>query len=126
MKVEEIQKFIKEIELFKDLSDEEITLIANQAEVCKIKKGEKLFEENAPRTHLYMIADGEIELVKSTTFGSEKILTVFGKYDFLGEGALMDDYPHPTSARAALDSTIILLHCETLYTLMQSQAQAVV
>jgi aspartate ammonia-lyase len=126
MKVEEIQKFIKEIELFKDLSDEEITLIANQAEVRKIKKGEKLFEENAPRTHLYMIADGEIELVKSTTFGSEKILTVFGKYDFLGEGALMDDYPHSTSARAALDSTIIQLHREKLNNLMQSQAQAVV
>ncbi len=126
MKVGEIQKFIKEIELFKDLSEEEISLIANQAEVRNIKKGEKLFEENIPRTHLYIIADGEIELVKNTTFGNEKILTVFSKYDFLGEGALMDDYPHSTSARASKDSKIIQLHREKLNELMQSQAQAVI
>lgn len=126
MKEELIQSFIKEIELFKDLTEDEIALIASQAEVRNLKKGELLFEENIPRTHLYMIAEGEIELYKKTHFNKEKTLTIFGKYDFLGEGALMDDYPHSTSARAARDSKIIQLHREKINELMQSQAQLVV
>lgn len=126
MKDDQIQSFIKEIELFKDLTDEEIALIASQAEIRNLKKGELLFEENIPRTHLYMIAEGEIELIKKTEFGQEKILTIFNKYDFLGEGALMDDYPHSTSARATRDTKIIQLHREKLNELMQSQAQLVV
>lgn len=126
MKTEQIEAFIKEIELFKDLDKEEISLVAANAGIKQIKKGEFLFEENTQRKHLFMITEGEIELVKATTFGKEKVLTVFGKFDFLGEGSLMDDYPHSTSARATKDSTLITLHRDTLNKLMESKSQMVV
>lgn len=126
MKIEVIESFLKEIELFKDLSDEEINLVASNASTKTIYKGDFVFEENTPRKHLFMIFDGKVELFKPTNFGQEKTLTVFGKYDFLGEGALMDDYPHSTSARAMEDSVLITFHRDTLNKLMESQSPLVV
>ena len=125
MKIEIIEEFLKEIELFRDLDAQEIRLVAENAGVKNIKKGEFLFEENTPRKHVFMIFDGEVELFKSTVYGRDKTLTVFGKYDFLGEGALMDDYPHSTSSRATMDTQLVTFHRDTLGKLMQSQSQMV-
>jgi len=101
-----INDFIREIELFKDLDDEERNLVAGVAVETGFDAGALIFEENSPRKRLFIIYKGEIELFKKTAFGGEKRLSIFSKYDFLGEGALMDDYPHSTSARAMINSTI--------------------
>ncbi len=126
MKVEHIEAFLKEIELFKDLNDDELKLVAANAGRKTIKANEILFEENTPRKHLFMIIDGELELFKATAFGKERVLTSFGKFDFLGEGALMDDYPHSTSARARKNTELVTFHRETLTKLMESNPQMVV
>nr|MBN2276587.1 aspartate ammonia-lyase [candidate division Zixibacteria bacterium] len=102
-----VNDFIKEIELFKDLDDNERGLVSMAAEELFFESGALIFEENTPRKRLFIIYTGEIELFKKTPFGEEKRLSIFSKYDFLGEGALMDDYPHSTSARAMIKSTVL-------------------
>lgn len=109
MEIGVINEFIKEIELFKDLSDDECKVLAENIEVKRYKKDSIIFSENNPRKYSFLIYDGEVELFKRTPFGEEKRLAFFGKYDFLGEGAFMDDYPHSTSARALLDSTLLTI-----------------
>jgi len=101
-----IKEFIARVELFKDLGDDELDLIITSIEIKEFKSGTLLFEENSPRRFLYIIHSGEIELFKKTPYGEEKRLALFSKYDFLGEGALMDDYPHSTSARTLLQTTV--------------------
>jgi len=98
--------FIKKIELFKSFSEEELDLVMQVIEGDFLEAGSYLFKENTHRKNLFIIYEGEIELFKSTPFGEEKRLSLFGKYDFLGEGALMDDYPHSTSARALVDTQV--------------------
>ena len=61
--------FLKDIELFKDLNDEELKLLADNLEEIKLQPNSLLFSENSPRKYLYIIFDGEIELYKTTTFG---------------------------------------------------------
>ncbi|MEW6411318.1 MAG: aspartate ammonia-lyase [Candidatus Zixiibacteriota bacterium] len=107
MKTSVINEFIGGIELFKDLSPDQRELVAQNAEVLELEPNQFLFQENSPRKRLYMIYSGEVELFKKTAFGEEKRLSFFGKYDFLGEGALMDDYPHSTSARTLLKTTLV-------------------
>ncbi len=65
-----------------------------------------------------MIFEGEVELFQRTPFGQEKRLAFFSKYDFLGEGSLIDDSPHSTSARALLDTKVISIKCAQLKDLM--------
>ncbi len=113
-----IQTFLKRIELFKDLNDEQIHVVIDKISIVNFLASEMVFTENNARENLSIIFEGEVELFKSTPYGGEKRLSIFGKYDFLGEGALMDDSPHSTSARATTNTTILRLSREKFKELM--------
>jgi len=101
--------FLGRIELFNSLDSDELTLLAKHTTVRELEPDTLLFEENSPRRHVWIIYQGEVELFKKTPYGEEKRLTFFGKFDFLGESGLMDDYPHSTSARTLLKTTALLI-----------------
>jgi len=105
-----IKEFIKKIELFKGLSIDELQILSDNITMHVYDAGEFLFSENNPRKNIFIIEDGEVELFKKTVFGEEKQLCFFNKYDFLGEGSLMDDSPHSTSARAVLKTTALVIN----------------
>ena len=107
-----IREFLKRIELFKGLTETQLDTISEKIEVEKHKTGTMIFNQNNIRQNLYIIVEGEVELFMLTPYGSEKRLSIFGKYDFLGEGALMDDSPHSTSARITSETTTLALSRE--------------
>jgi aspartate ammonia-lyase len=72
---------------------------------------------------LYLIYEGEIELFKRTAFGEERRLAFFQKLDFLGEGALLDDYPHSTSARILVKTTTLAISRERFQHLFTEQPE---
>lgn len=109
MRTENIIDFLKEIELFNDLKEEQLALLAEGIIQKDLKTNENLFVENYPRTDLYLIYNGKIELYKKDSFGKEQSLRLFGDYDFLAEGALMNDDNHSTSARAVQDTEVLCL-----------------
>lgn len=112
MTASDINQFLGNIELFSDLTPEELELISAGVETSVLEPGQYLFQENSPRKRLYMIYAGEVELFKKSPHGEEKRLAIFSKYDFLGEGALMDQYPHSTSARTLLKTTLLTVSRE--------------
>ncbi len=97
------------IELFTNLEPDHLKRITSHLEERSLAADELLFRENAPRQNLFIIVHGEIELLQHAVYGGEKRLTVFSDGDFIGEGALMDDYPHATSARAISESKLLVL-----------------
>ncbi len=105
--------FLKEIELFSGLKENEFEFVASAFEEKQYAKNSLLFVENNIRKNLFIIVDGEVELFKKTPFGEEKRLFIFNKLDFLGEGALIDDSPHSTTARATLNTTVLQLSRES-------------
>jgi len=105
----QIIEFVKKIELFKELTDEELHLVASGLQEKVYEKDELLFREHNPRKDVYLIYDGEVELFKKTSYGEENRLSFFSKHDFLAEGSLIDDSPHSTSARALLKTKIFLI-----------------
>ncbi|UCE23191.1 MAG: aspartate ammonia-lyase [Candidatus Zixiibacteriota bacterium] len=123
MKPADISQFLARIELFNDLAPDERELIAGSAEIVQLDPGQFLFQENSPRKKLWMIHSGEVELFKKSPLGEEKRLTLFSKYDFLGEGALMDQYPHSTSARALLKTTLVTISRDRFHELCQEKPE---
>jgi aspartate ammonia-lyase len=115
--------FIEKIELFKMLTEDELLTVAGYMEERHYKAGEYIFREFGQRSKLFMIYEGEVELYKSTPFEGKKRLTIFNKYDFLNEGALMDDSPQSTSARALVDSKFIILTRENLNRLSENRPE---
>jgi len=113
-----IKSFLKRIELFKGLDDNQLQTVADKISVLNFQINGMVFSENNTRENLSIIYEGEVELFKTTPYGGEKRLSIFGKYDFLGEGALMDDSPHSTSARATVNSVIFRLSRDKFKELM--------
>lgn len=103
------EAFLKEIELFKDLDSKELVLFAEYLEKKVYKKDTILFQQNSPRTSLYLIMSGSVELFLLTPFEQEKRIGFFTKNDFMGEGALLDEYPHSTSGRVLEESVIYII-----------------
>ena len=116
-----IKELLKHIQLFKELNDLQLQAICEKIKVENFSATSMVFKENNIRQKLFLIYDGEVELFKRTPYGGEKRLSVFSKYDFLGEGALMDDSPHSTSARATVDSVILTLSRDSFKELMKEQ-----
>ncbi len=116
-----INEFLSHIELFRDFDSKEREAFVAVIESVDLEPETVLFEENEPRHNLYIVYKGEIELYKRTSFGDTKRLLLFRQADFLGEGALMDDYPHATSARAVADTTLFAISRARFMTLCQTQ-----
>ena len=121
-----ISEFLKGIELFEDLDEGERALLVAKTRVESYPAGALLFEQNQPRERLFMIFDGTVELIKKSPLGEEKRLAFFGKFDFLGEGALMDEYPHATSARTVGGAVVLTVSREAIRELMRADADLVV
>ena len=109
MNAAQINTFLKKVELFGDLNDQECEVLSKNFELKIYPQNALLYVENNPRKNLYIIYDGEVELFKKTPFGEEKRLSIFTKLDFFGEGAFIDDTPHSTSARATINTNILQL-----------------
>ncbi len=108
----EVKGFLKEIELFRELDEAEYDVLYKAVSEKVIPEGSLLFRENAPRTNIFIIYSGEVELFKTTPFGLEKRLTYFSRGDFLGEGSWGSRSPHSTSARALTETRVLIIEKE--------------
>lgn len=114
MNSEPLNTFLKNVELFRGLNDESLSIIAADLGKKDYEAGSMLFSENNPREEIIMIEKGMVLLFKKTPFGEEKTISYFGIYDFLGEGAIIDDTPHYTSARAMENTQAYIIQKEKI------------
>lgn len=126
MEKDTILKFLREVKLFDQLDDKELEFLSELVNIKNLLKGDTLFKENTTRAEMYIIYSGSVELFKLNIFDHEEVLTKFGPRDFLGEGALMDDYPHSTTARAIVDSVALSFSREQFNDLMETHSHLVV
>ena len=78
--------------------------------------GEAVFQQGDPGKGLFVILDGEVEIVRETAQGEQPIAS-FGPSTAFGELALIDDLPRSATARATQPSRLLILyrsHFETL------------
>jgi CRP-like cAMP-binding protein len=119
MESNELISFLSEVQLFNGLEKSELSKIADMSELVNFKSGEYLFKENQLRLSLFIIYNGRVELVKSNSFGKEKLFRIFESGDFLSEGALMDDNPHSTSGKVVEDSQVLVVKREKFHKLFE-------
>jgi CRP-like cAMP-binding protein len=71
--------------------------------------GEVIFREGDPGKGLFVVLDGEVEIIQETKEGERRIAT-FGPSTAFGELALIDDLPRSATARASLPSRLLILY----------------
>jgi len=72
-----------------------------------------LFQEGAPRQFMAILVTGAVAIEKSVNARPVRLVTV-GAGEAVGEGVLLDDAPHGTSARALQRTAVLVLGAHTL------------
>ena len=126
MENDKLKSFLKKIELFNKFDDDELHKIIEIVELKKFEKDTILYEQNFERKNVYIVLSGEVELYKTTAFGENIQITEFQKYDFIGEGAIVDDSPHSTSARIISDAEIYVINANNFKELLNEDGKIAV
>jgi CRP-like cAMP-binding protein len=83
-----------------------------------LRRGQLLFSEGDPSNHLFVVADGRIKVLVSSSRGEELILTVLGPGDTLGELSVLDGQPRSATAQALEDVQLVALPASALSELL--------
>ncbi|MBY0413147.1 MAG: cyclic nucleotide-binding domain-containing protein [Bdellovibrionales bacterium] len=100
-----IPRFLRNVELLKNFSDNELRLLSKYMHSRKFSEGDVIFRENEIGIGFYFIFSGLIELSKADfghEVGEEKFL-ILDEFSYFGEMALLQD-GNPRSATAIAKS----------------------
>ncbi len=94
---------------FKELSAKHLKELVKLIHIRVYSTNEYIFLQGDPGVGLYIIREGEV-LVTQTTGENNKIdIASFSRGDFLGEIALLDDFPRSASAIALKDTSMAVI-----------------
>jgi putative ABC transport system ATP-binding protein len=84
------------------------TIAVNRApETVRLQAGTVLFEQGAISDLIYIVSEGELELVRQLTGGGEEVLRVLNAGDYFGEIGPLFGLPRSATARARTDATVV-------------------
>jgi CRP-like cAMP-binding protein len=85
-----IKKFLRNIPLFENFSDDHIDQVVEEFRIISVKKGEDIVFRADEGTDLFIVVKGKAKVSLLSREGQEFVLTSFRKGDFFGEMSLID------------------------------------
>lgn len=99
---------IARISLFASLSQPELELLVSALKIGDFTSGSVLMKEGQSDDLLYILLDGEAEVIKALGTADERLLGVKGRGSLFGEMSLFDrDKRHTASVRARTDVSVM-------------------
>lgn len=114
---------LKRTNLCRLLSEVEIAEIAFLMEARQVPARKELFREGDPGDGLYIVASGEFELVKKAA-RRERALDRFGPDAVFGAISLLTHEKRTATARARVDSSVLLLPSARFQELLRAGSPA--
>jgi len=97
---------LKQVRMFSALPEDRLAELNKGIIWQEVKKGERIFEEGAEADRMYIIARGQVKIVKEFPSGRNAIMGIFGPGGAVAEIVAVDKLPYPASAVALEDSTV--------------------
>ena len=98
---------LRKAPLFADLSDKELSFLAERAVLHHCKPGQLMFSEGEPCEGLYVVESGAIKVFTTSPGGREQVLAIEGAGGSIAELPVFDGGDYPASA-AALSAASLL------------------
>lgn len=111
-------KNIKEIELFKNLTTDELKEMDPYLTTALYKKKETIFSEGEAPEWFYIVISGKVKITKISHDGKEIILEIISPYDIFGGVAVIRGFPYPANAVAMEDSDVLKISRKNLMRLV--------
>ncbi len=125
MKEEDKIEFLRNIELFSSLTDDELREITMNLVIKKFGKGQTILYEEDTNEYMYIIFEGEVKAIQTTEEGKEIILAMHGSGDFFGEISLLDGKTIPARVLATKDSITAIISKKGFYSLLSHNKVAI-
>ena len=110
---------IRQMPIFAAFSDEQLTSLQEQSRELRLDTGEVLFREGDPPQGLYVILEGEVEIVKR--IGAQTVVVAnVAEGSFVGEMSLLTGLPHSAMARATMPSHFLRYEAEMFKDIQES------
>jgi CRP-like cAMP-binding protein len=85
-----IKRWLQQVPLFSDLSDQQLELLSVPARFVRVAKGARIFEEGAPADCCYVLTSGRAKVVLESEDGVEVLVNEIVPVELVGELALID------------------------------------
>jgi aspartate ammonia-lyase len=123
--VEVVKNILRKCEIFAELDEQDLGLVASAARRQEVLPGQYLFRQGENRKSCFVIAEGRVEVSRDSGDGSEPLI-VLGSGDAIGEQTFLTSAPHTASARTLTAAVLLELpRAEILAKLEQDGGAAI-
>jgi CRP-like cAMP-binding protein len=105
---------LREIGLFGALGDEVLTHLAATLGQCRVAPGTTIFQEGDAGHDMFVVLEGEVEVMKKSRRGRAQRVAILGPSDTLGEMTLIDIQPRSATVRALAPTRLLRIASEDL------------
>ena len=100
---------IREIGLFGGFGDDVLQSFVATLEVNELAPGTVVFKEGESGRELYVLLDGEVEVLRRSKRGHETRVAILGPSDWFGEMSILDVLPRSATTRVLAPSRLLRL-----------------
>jgi CRP-like cAMP-binding protein len=110
--------YLRKFRCFENLSDEQRAAVAEFAEAECFYPEYTLFEENSPGEYLYLLVDGEVEVLYSIGEHGPARVDKMGAGEIVGCSAVVSPYKHTSTTRSLTKIDVLIVDAKALRELM--------
>lgn len=104
--MERLTKILRQVSLFKDLSDDEITPFFKIARKQNFADKSMIFMHETPVTHVFIVASGKVKVFRNDIVGKEQIICVKQSGDLFPHVGFFRPGNYPAHAQAIEDTVL--------------------
>jgi CRP/FNR family transcriptional regulator len=109
--------------IFSELNEGELSELANLTVEHSFGPGEFIFWEGDEACSFYIVAEGQVKVLKYSSQGKEFIIAFFGPGEMFGEVAVFENRSCPASAQTLGETMVLAIKRESLISFMASHPQ---
>ena len=113
--------YLKGIQLFSDLTEEEVGFISARVTLREFQKGQTILYEEDANKYMYSVLEGEVKVFHTNEAGKESILAFHGVGDSFGEVSLIDQQTIPAAVVATEKALVAIVGREDFFEIVLNQ-----
>ena len=109
--------------IFSTLHDDELAALASLAIERRFAPDEFIFWDGDAPDWFYIVAEGQVKVLKHSSLGREFIIAFFGPGEMFGEVAVFENKPYPASAQAVAETRVLGIRGEDFLSFLEHRPQ---